>query len=192
MSSYGGDLLERAQGQGWVYRVVYSDTGSRSSRSQFRLNSTSEQATAFSESSDAFEVELDVDEFSELRDGASLLNTPLGTAQLALELRSVSQQGVAPKVAGQCKLTSEFVETAHVGPRCKTELRCGGTVLYGKGTTGFGQCQIEREAIALIEDQKESHEDGDPWLRVKVGEGRVELRDSPAHQDYELVFETEQ
>lgn len=192
MSSFGSDLLERQKGDGWVYRVLYSDTGMRSSRSQFRLNSGSKQATAFSESSDPFSVELEVNELSELRQGASLLNTPLGTAALTLGLRKVSEEGTAPAVSGACKLASEFVEGSENGPRCKTELRCGSAILYGKGTQGFSTCQVRAEAIAFVEDPKETHEDGDPWLRVDVEGGKVELRDSPSQQAYTLVFEVEQ
>lgn len=189
MASIGGNVLERAKGDGWVYRAAYSDMGTRSSRNQFSFDSGNRQGSAWSEGGDVFRVELKVDEFSKIRRGAPLFDTPTGSPKLSLALVPGEQQGATPKLSGPCKLTSAFVENADSGPRCKSELRCGKAVLYGAGTTGFSPCALDGQAITHLEDNEETHEDGDPAIVVSVDDRRVVLRDSPAQQSYELVFE---
>jgi hypothetical protein len=189
MASIGGNVLERAKGDGWVYRAAYSDTGTRSSRNQFSFDSGNRQGSAWSDGGDVFSVELKVDEFSKIRRGAPLFDTPTGSPKLSLALVPGEQRGATPKLSGACKLTSAFVENADSGPRCKSELRCGKTVLYGTGTTGFSPCDLDGQAITRLEDSEETHEDGDPAIVVSLDDRRVVLRDSPAQQSYELVFE---
>jgi hypothetical protein len=189
MSSHRLGLYERAKGDGWVYRAIYWDTGSRTSRNQLLLDTTSKEATAFSESGDAFSVELVVDEFSAKRVGASLVNAGPAPKKLERALTVTSESGTPPKIVGKsCKLSTQLVETSVDGPECRSELRCGGTVLYGTGTTGFGPCDIKGGAIVNFNDPKESHEDGDPSLIVEVEEGIATLSDSPQREEYSLDF----
>lgn len=190
MSSYGGEIFERAKGNGWVYRVAYTDVGMRTSRSQLRLNSLSGEGTAFSQGSDAFQVALTLNEFSAPRVGASLLGTLPPPGGLTLNLQVRDKSGEPPTLAsGGCKLTSSFIENSDTGAVCKTELHCGKQTYYGKGQSGYGPCEFEGASITRFVDEKETHEDGDPRLVLDVAEGSVELRDSPSQKAYSVTFE---
>jgi hypothetical protein len=187
MASMGSNLFERVKGASWVYRAVYEDLGMRTSRSQLRLNTTNQKATVFSEAADAFSVDLRVDEFSQPREGSPLLGTEPGGATLQAELLFAAERGTPPKIVrDKCSFESKFVETAQDGRMCKSQLRCGGTILYGKGTTGFGSCVIQDGVVVRFLDEGETHEDGDPAL--VFASQTVTLHDSPGQAEYGLEF----
>lgn len=187
MASMGHDLFERKKGDAWVYRVVYLDTGMRSSRKQIRLDSSARQATVFSESVDAFSVDLRVDEFSLPRKGEPLMGTDAQVAPLEVALYFAAETGTPPKAPrDKCVLKSQFLETSSDGARCKTLLSCGPTILYGKGQTGFGPCDILDGRIVSFEDAQETHVDGDPAL--EFGSQTVKLSDSPGRVPFGLEF----
>lgn len=189
MASYGSDVFERRRGQTWVYRLLYTDVGQRTSRSQASVNSTQKTASVFGEGADAFRVELAVDEYSQPRSGDALMDSPPEPAKVELSLTVASQSGEPPSLGAGCSFASALDEMSAEGPRCKSELRCGSKVLYGKGpSTGFGPCVVSEGTIVAFTDTMQTHDDGDPALVLDAEARTVTYSDSPSQRDFEVVF----
>ncbi len=188
ISRMGGQIREQAgkAADEWRYRLQFSDTGARSLRSQVTLNSLTRTGSVFSESTDAFRVELRLSEFSLPRQGEPVFDTPREVLPLRTSLDVISTQGQAPTLPKTCSLDVRYLESTRQGPNCKTELRCGSRLLYGKGQSGFGPCDIEEGKIVRFRDDEETHEDGDPKFDFDTTSGSVHIEDSPNHQSYSI------
>ncbi len=190
MARVGGQVFERAGDgeQEWRYRLQYSDTGTRSQRSQVTLNSLTQEGAVFSEAFEAFRVEFRLSEYSLPREGAPIFETPREVLPLRRTAQVESTHGTIPKVPTACSIEARFLESTRGGPRCKTQLSCGSRVLYGRGNSGLGPCEIEDGAIARFADEEETHQDGDPSLILQVADGSIRLSDSPSQQSFSMTF----
>lgn len=160
--------------------LTYSDVGSRTGRNQFTLSTLQREGTVWSENAPAFRVELQVDSWTVDRQGQPLVDPANRRERL---LSPIGVSGAVRSLEGEVQVTQGQACTVDVTPasgesNCRVRVRCGSTLLYGAGDSGYNKCTIENGKVGKLVDPRPSAEDTDPMLEMDLSENVVTVRDS--------------
>lgn len=176
MSSSGSGVRERAGEERGSQRYVlaYDDQGTRTGkRSQVSIDTSKRLAAVWSDSVPAYRVELDVPLESEAVKGRALLAATDWTLRRGAVVKAVSGQSPV-RVGARCDLR---VSPLARGGQCQTRLRCGASVVYGAGESGYAECAVEGNAVVRVTDPDTTPNGGDPKIDVDVAAGTVTVAD---------------
>jgi len=193
--------LARSTAAGDVYLVEYSDTGTRSGpRPQIAFVAQRGALRIWADGASPFELRFAVDERGvpdatreigaqsprarELR----ATQAPHARWRVAADLQS--SEGNLPFTERACELAL-FPEDLRSPLTCRTQLRCGETIVYGAGTSGYMRCETVVEgaqAFPRANDTGVTSEDGDPSAQLELAQRSLRVADSTATGAWEATF----
>ena len=203
MSSQSGGALERrapelGDEQRLVYLLQYQDQGMRAlPMAQITLDTQRHQARLFRSPESEGVVVLDVDSWSEPVAGAPLVAATgaqrypfSAVVERGLTLRTL--EGAAPIQRADAPSCSLEIRPEPEGSNfsCRVLVRCGAQLLYGTGTTGYNRCEVE-DGVPVRAHDPVAYTDGDPELRLDLGEGTLLVRDDPPEGAWSATFAIE-
>jgi hypothetical protein len=193
--------LARSTAAGDVYLVEYSDTGTRSGpRPQIAFVSQRSALRIWAEGASPFELRFAVDER-----GVPDASREIGAqSPRARELRATqapharwrvaadlqSSGGNLPFTERTCELAL-FPDDLQSQLTCRTQLRCGETIVYGAGTSGYMRCETVVEgaqAFPRANDTGVTSEDGDPSAQLEMAQRTLRVADATATGAWEASF----
>lgn len=156
--------------------LAWSDIGARSgARAQASLNSPARVAAAWRDTSPSYRVEIDIPELSTPYEGAfERLHSHEALAfqeRVEQHARVTKTEGRAPVQMGAACALWLYPQWIG-GHNCRAKITCGGRVLYGVGSNGYGGCEVVDGKLVAFNDN--SHE-GDPVLNWDVPRGTLSL-----------------
>jgi hypothetical protein len=176
MSMHGSEVEEDAGDVAGtnLYALVYEDKGTRTGkRTQVSMNGTWHVGSVWSDSAPAFHVDFAMPYQSEPVRAEPLLESTATALRRAGTVSAVS--GMSPVAVGaRCALR---VTPIRKGEECLARLQCGGTMLYGKGTTGVAACTIVEKTIQRVLDESPTPNGGDPRIDIDPAGGKAVVSD---------------
>ncbi len=193
--------LARTTAAGDVYLVEYSDTGTRSGpRPQIAFVSQRSALRIWAEGASPFELRFAVDERG-LPDATREIGAqsprarelratqaPHARWRLAADLQS--SEGNLPFAERACELAL-FPDDLRSQLTCRAQLRCGETIVYGAGTSGYMRCETVVEgaqAFPRANDTGVTSEDSDPSAQLELAQRSLRVADSTATGAWEATF----
>lgn len=165
------------------HSVKYVDVGTRTGpRPQISVDTQAQRMRVWSEGAEPFDVHFYVDDRSGPWMGRTVTDGRRDASIDRLHLRALATDtsGPYPEAAdGGCELMGHA--EAETGLDCRTLLRCGETILYGAGTTGYNDCQVDPgqggALIATANDTETTASNSDPVFLLDVPGRRVTVAD---------------
>jgi hypothetical protein len=169
-----------------LYALLYEDKGTRTGkRTQVSINGTRHAGSVWSDSSPAFHVELALPYQSEPVRGEPLLESTALALRRAGTVTAVS--GSSPvRTGASCALR---VTPTRKDKECLARLRCGATMLYGKGTTGVAECTVEGKKILRVLDDSPTPRGGDPRIDIDPAAGKAVVSDEIGATKWSVTVE---
>ncbi|MBX3268617.1 MAG: protein kinase [Sandaracinaceae bacterium] len=76
---------------------------------------------------------------------------------------------------GVCTIAVRAVRSGNFN--CRFNIRCGGRVVYGAGSSGYNRCRAEGQQFVAAFDPGMTHQDGDPEMRFDLSSRTAHVRD---------------
>ncbi len=193
MSRYGGDVLEARpeRGDGWVYRLSYSDVGERRGRPQMSVSTASRQIEVRDDNPGGFLVRLNVDSASQRRQGPALHaeTVDYGPVQ-RLFVVSSAHAGAPVSEGAACTLKLQLYGVGADGAACQASMRCGGKVLYDTVKVGaYTPCELDAQGSPRrLTDENPSTKDKDPSFTGNIDDGALAISDDPPRGEWSVTF----
>lgn len=180
-SSSWNAVQYEAAGQRFRHMVVRTDVGTRTGpRPQLDLNTQGQRARIWRENGEPFDLRLYVDFDSSVRVGEALGgHSRQNSHYQPLHLRAtVRSSGPHPEaIDAGCELVGRAAGAGTLD--CRLMLRCGESIVYGGGTSGYNRCGdgADRARIDVADDVGITREDGDPSFALRASERRLTIAD---------------
>lgn len=102
-------------------------------------------------------------------------------------------EGIAEALRGgpQCELVGDATPLDQVAG-CRLLLRCGDTIIYGAGDSGYVWCTVADGRIDTADDPAETYTDTDPRIHLDAREGILDVWDTHEGGSYWARFRLEQ
>ena len=71
---------------------------------------------------------------------------------------------------------------------CRFNIRCGGRVVYGAGTSGYNRCRRANDEFVGAMDQGMTAQDGDPEMSFDLANRRAHVRDRAMNIQMQIVL----
>lgn len=172
----------------FLHRLTCSDLGARTGRPQLSLDTGGHTAAVWSEAAPSFRVELAVS--GDGRAPGPALGVGDGADGRASSFAPVDRAARVTRVSGTPPVTRGVSCRVRIDPsagrqNCRTEVRCGATVLYGdRASNGFNACELADGGVVRARDDRGTDEGGsDPRLELDLPARRVVVSDgAPAYE----------
>jgi hypothetical protein len=190
MSHWRRQLIERPDksGKGLRYGLEWHDTGSRSGkRAELTASTDGAQAVASRETAPTYRVEVKLEKLSEERGGTPLFFKTMPSADpVTRDLVVASVEGSAPVAVGDsCRALLEVAAASGDELRCRAELSCGTSQVYGPGS--WANCELDASGKPLrAKDDGPTSSDNDPTLELDMTSGNARLADDK--RGYSMVL----
>ncbi|HHH31572.1 MAG TPA: hypothetical protein ENK57_24930, partial [Polyangiaceae bacterium] len=188
MVQLDGGHAELANGDQHLHILRYRNTGDWSGpRAKLDLDSAKHRARVFKSGAEAWSVTIHLADLSFPRKGPALAPDAATLSDVAWTRRAARRTAITgpapPSVAGSpesCELT------VHPTPpqpyegqtlTCRVTLRCGGSIVYGAGTTGYVACPRPGDPLTTIRDEGNTEQNDDPKLTVDLAGNLATVED---------------
>jgi hypothetical protein len=174
----------------WEYWLQYSDLGTRTIPLQAKIDTPSGRIVLWREEQPTVRVELEVERWAKRR-GEPLFGEP---AAVPTDFEPLEREGRIAKATGQspqpvgtrCSFKLMSIEGSH---NCRSIVRCGETIIYGKERQGFLDCAFVDGLPLTAKDTSDT--DGDPTFDMDLRAGRLVTGTHTPPPGYDMTIELE-